>query len=344
MRLGKKFQHIAEVMDDKSPAENKILMQLLRRHVMETLPELDLQAKCRTHFGSPTSPKSASTSNGHNLSTASDESVTDRSQQQRFGGCKCVDISHFGLRRGSHKAKINWNTVALHQKIIVSTTRQMQSIDHFKNVKYELDVGNKCLHYRHHARNPLNLSIVHKELDPTDILHVLVDGSEPRFLHCKICNKTFGMTNGWKLRMMVQHFLRDSHRRNLQEWTPEPKDIQNKRQLVSTTIPQLFSGAGTPVAKGRIRLLVHLAAHVAVRPTLSFQVAISLLRFTRNLLHPFKKTILEATQKSVQHVNIKQIIDEDILPHCHLLPCVVLGMAEVLTTVKKQQNGLCTVL
>ena len=90
MRLGQNF-NISEVMDDKSPAENKILMQLLRRHVMETLPELDLQAKCRTHFGSHTSPKSAS--------TASDESSTDRSQQQRFGGCKCVDISLFGLRR-----------------------------------------------------------------------------------------------------------------------------------------------------------------------------------------------------------------------------------------------------
>ena len=97
------------------------------------------------------------------------------------------------------------------------------------------------------------------------ILHVIVDGSEPRFLHCNICNKTFGMGNGWKTRMLERHFLRDAHRRKLQQWKPRQNNIEQQNKHHTPTISQLFRGAGTPLAKCKIRLLVLLAAHVAAR-------------------------------------------------------------------------------
>ncbi len=327
-------------MDEPSSDENNMLIKLLRIYVLKTLPELALQEKQST-TRSPRSDSTKPDGSTGNASSNSDESRVDRPQHQMFAGCKCVSLTQLGLGRGKHKSKITWDTVLLHQKIIVSTTKQMQSPDHFQNVSYDLGDGHGCLYYKHRSRKPLNPSVVHKELDPTDILHVLVDGSEPRFLHCQICNKTFSMSNGWKMRMMEQHFLRDSHRRKLQQWTPiEQKTIT----LNPVTIPQLFSGAGTPGAKCKIRLIVLLAAHLAARPTLSFEVGISMLQFTRNLLSPFQKTILESTQASHHHSNIKQILAEESLPHPHLLSCTVLGIAEAVMIKKKQQNESCTVL
>ena len=101
--MGQKFKHVAELLSDKPSEQNIVIMKVLRRHLLDTLPELGLQQQLSKERSASSTehitPKPTESSN-----TCS----TDCPPLQMFGGCKCVSLKKLGLQRGNHQSNITW--------------------------------------------------------------------------------------------------------------------------------------------------------------------------------------------------------------------------------------------